>query len=106
VLSHVRLEVEVVSAEFRPRRSLGPEPSGVSRYSHPGCSEFLLPLGPNKHLVWRHPKVHGYYNNGQGRVTKDAPWRLLDYWKMTAEPDPTDHLLTTSPNTETRLVGT
>jgi len=34
-----------------------------------------------------------------------TPWRLLDYWKMTAEPDLTDYLLTTSPNPETRLVG-
>jgi 4-hydroxyacetophenone monooxygenase len=35
-------------------------------------------------LVWRHPKVHSYYNNARGRVTTNAPWKLIDYWRMTS----------------------
>ena len=38
-------------------------------------------------LVWRHPKVHSYYNNDRGRVTTNCPWTLLDYWQMTKRPD-------------------
>jgi len=38
-------------------------------------------------LVWRHPKVHSYYNNDRGRVTTNCPWTLLDYWQMTKHPD-------------------
>jgi 4-hydroxyacetophenone monooxygenase len=38
-------------------------------------------------LVWRHPKVHSYYNNAAGRVTTNAPWKLIDYWRMTSAPD-------------------
>jgi 4-hydroxyacetophenone monooxygenase len=38
-------------------------------------------------MVWRHPRVHSYYNNDKGRVVTNAPWRLLDYWKMTKSPD-------------------
>jgi len=41
-------------------------------------------------LVWRHPKVHSYYNNKEGRVTTNSPWRLVDYWRMTKHPDLAD----------------
>lgn len=44
-------------------------------------------------MVWRHPRVHSYYNNDEGRVVTNAPWRLLDYWKMTREPDLDDYEL-------------
>jgi hypothetical protein len=40
----------------------------------------------HEHLVWRHPRVHSYYNNRAGRVTTNAPWKLIDYWRMTKEP--------------------
>jgi 4-hydroxyacetophenone monooxygenase len=38
-------------------------------------------------MVWRHPRVHSYYNNDKGRVVTNAPWRLLDYWEMKKSPD-------------------
>jgi 4-hydroxyacetophenone monooxygenase len=41
-------------------------------------------------MVWRHPRVHSYYNNQAGRVVTNAPWRLIDYWRMTRQPDPAD----------------
>jgi 4-hydroxyacetophenone monooxygenase len=44
----------------------------------------------HEQMVWRHPKVHSYYNNDDGRVVTNAPWRLIDYWHMTREPDPAD----------------
>ena len=30
----------------------------------------------HEHLVWRHPRVHSYYNNDAGRVTTNMPWKL------------------------------
>jgi 4-hydroxyacetophenone monooxygenase len=48
----------------------------------------------NEQMVWRHPKVHSYYNNRYGRVTTNAPWRLIDYWRMTRAPDLADFILT------------
>ena len=44
-------------------------------------------------MVWRHPRVHSYYNNDKGRVVTNAPWRLLDYWAMTKSPKLTDFSL-------------
>jgi 4-hydroxyacetophenone monooxygenase len=48
----------------------------------------------HEQLVWRHPKVHSYYNNSRGRVTTNAPWRLVDYWRMTTRPDMGEYVLT------------
>ena len=44
----------------------------------------------HEQMVWRHPNVHSYYNNDDGRVVTNAPWRLIDYWHMTRRPDPAD----------------
>ena len=49
----------------------------------------------HERMIWRHPKVHSYYNNVHGRVTTNAPWRLIDYWRMTRRPDLADFVLRT-----------
>lgn len=41
--------------------------------------------------VWKHPgsaDVGGYYRNAHGRSVVACPWRLVDYWTMLREPDP------------------
>ncbi|MGB3290756.1 MAG: NAD(P)/FAD-dependent oxidoreductase [Burkholderiaceae bacterium] len=38
-------------------------------------------------LVWSHPAVSTYYRNAKGRVFSVIPWRFVDYWAMTHEPD-------------------
>jgi 4-hydroxyacetophenone monooxygenase len=49
----------------------------------------------HERMIWRHPKVHSYYNNVHGRVTTNAPWRLIDYWRLTRHPDFADFVLRT-----------
>jgi 4-hydroxyacetophenone monooxygenase len=44
-------------------------------------------------MVWRHPGVSSYYNNADGQVVTNCPWRLVDYWAMTRQPDPSLHVL-------------
>ncbi len=45
-------------------------------------------------LVWSHPSVkHSWYKAADGHVYVLSPWRLVDYWKMTAEPRPEDHVM-------------
>lgn len=42
-------------------------------------------------MVWTHPSIrHSWYRAGDGRVYVLSPWRLLDYWRWTRRPDPTD----------------
>ncbi len=42
--------------------------------------------------IWSHPAVvHSWYRNSHGRVTVLSPWKLLDYWNWTREPNPDDY---------------
>ena len=45
-------------------------------------------------MIWSHPSIkHSWYQNAAGRVTVLSPWRLLDYWRWTAAPDPAHYVL-------------
>jgi 4-hydroxyacetophenone monooxygenase len=41
----------------------------------------------HEQLIWTHPGMTTYYRNGQGRVFSAMPWRFVDYWSMTHDPD-------------------
>lgn len=36
-------------------------------------------------MVWAHKGANSWYRNSAGRVVANSPWRLVDYWRMTAE---------------------
>ncbi len=40
-----------------------------------------------RQLVWSHDGTHNWYKNSQGKVTANMPWRLVDYWRWTKEPN-------------------
>ncbi|VIO77803.1 flavin-containing monooxygenase [Bradyrhizobium ivorense] len=41
----------------------------------------------HEQLIWTHPGMTTYYRNKRGRVFSAMPWRFVDYWKMTHDPD-------------------
>ena len=42
-------------------------------------------------MVWSHPSIrHSYYKNSLGELHTVQPWRVVDYWRWTSAPDPTD----------------
>jgi 4-hydroxyacetophenone monooxygenase len=42
-------------------------------------------------MVWSQPSIkHSFYKNSFGEVYGLSPWRLVDYWTWTREPDPRD----------------
>lgn len=44
-------------------------------------------------LVWSHPSIrHSWFKNPEGRIRVLSPWRLVDYWAWTKEPDLDDFL--------------
>ena len=45
-------------------------------------------------LVWTHPGMRNWYRNDRGRVFSPMPWRLVDYWQMTHEPDFSEYRIT------------
>ena len=38
-------------------------------------------------LIWTHPGMQTWYRNRAGRVVSIMPFRLVDYWTRTREPD-------------------
>ncbi len=42
-------------------------------------------------LIWTHPGMRNWYRNDAGRVVAIMPWRLVDYWRMTHDVDPTKY---------------
>lgn len=46
----------------------------------------------NAATAWGFPTVNNWYKNSAGRVTANLPFRIIDYWQMTKEPDPTDYV--------------
>ncbi|MGE4608358.1 MAG: NAD(P)/FAD-dependent oxidoreductase [Myxococcota bacterium] len=45
-------------------------------------------------MVWAHPGMDSWYKNARGRITTTSPWRLVDYWAWTREPELNDYHLT------------
>lgn len=46
-------------------------------------------------MVWSHPSIaSSWYRNREGRVTVLSPWRLVDYWSWTRQPNLDDFALT------------
>ena len=42
-------------------------------------------------MVWSHPSIrHSWYRAADGRIYILSPWRLVDYWDWTREPDPAE----------------
>lgn len=44
-----------------------------------------------KQLVWAHEGTSNWYKNSSGNVTANLPWRLVDYWRWTQQPDLTQY---------------
>lgn len=42
-------------------------------------------------MVWTHPGMNNWYRNPAGRVFAISPWRLVEFWKMTAKLDPDNY---------------
>lgn len=45
-------------------------------------------------MIWTHPGMSTYYRNASGRVFSAMPWRFVDYWRMTHDPDLGQYRLT------------
>jgi 4-hydroxyacetophenone monooxygenase len=68
-------------------RSIEPSPIAYARYRDELQAEVET-------LMWGHPSIeHSWYKAADGKVYVLCPWRLVDYWKMTAAADLDDHVL-------------
>jgi 4-hydroxyacetophenone monooxygenase len=44
----------------------------------------------HEHMIWTHPGTNNWYRNARGRVVTNSPWRVLEYWRMTHDPQMDD----------------
>ncbi|ODM84274.1 flavin-containing monooxygenase [Bradyrhizobium elkanii] len=60
---------------------------------HPDAHDTYIRDVDTEHeqLIWTHPGMTTYYRNRSGRVFSAMPWRFVDYWKMTHDPDFTQY---------------
>ena len=45
-------------------------------------------------MIWSHRGMNTWYRNAKGRIVTHSPWRLVDYWRMTRQPDLDEYHLT------------
>jgi 4-hydroxyacetophenone monooxygenase len=50
----------------------------------------------HEQMIWTHPGMSTYYRNQGGRVFSAMPWRFVDYWAMTHDPDLQQYRLTSA----------
>jgi 4-hydroxyacetophenone monooxygenase len=56
------------------------------------CADYVARVdAEHEGLVWTHPGMTTWYRNRHGRVISVSPWRLVDYWDMTRQPDLSDY---------------
>ncbi|MEU6561577.1 flavin-containing monooxygenase [Nocardia nova] len=61
------------------------------------CAEYNRRLhAEHEQLIWTHPGMTTWYRNRHGRVTAPLPWRGVDYFEMTRQPDFDDFVVTAS----------
>ena len=46
-----------------------------------------------KQLSWSHPSVRTWYKNSAGRIVTNQPWTLLEYWRLTRDPQLAEFIL-------------
>jgi 4-hydroxyacetophenone monooxygenase len=47
----------------------------------------------HERMIWTHPAMSTYYRNARGRVVVINPFRNVDFWRMTRQPDLDDYLV-------------
>jgi 4-hydroxyacetophenone monooxygenase len=92
IIFHTECQVRYVVRCLRELLERGDAALEVRREVHDEYNERVDALHSN--MVWAHAGMNSWYKNSEGRVTTNSPWRLVDYWKMTEEPDLSDYIVT------------
>jgi 4-hydroxyacetophenone monooxygenase len=62
----------------------------------------------HEQLIWTHPGMTNWYRNRHDRIVALMPWRLVDYWAMTHDPDLDEYLVERSherPHVDVQVTG-
>jgi 4-hydroxyacetophenone monooxygenase len=89
IIFHTECQVRYVVRCLRELLERGKSSIEVRREVHDEYNDRVDSMHAN--MVWAHAGMSSWYKNAHGRVTTNSPWRLVDYWKMTDEPDLADY---------------
>jgi 4-hydroxyacetophenone monooxygenase len=92
VVFHAELQVRYVMGMLRKMLERDLAAVEVRRDVHDEYNERVD--AAHERMIWTHPGMDTWYRNARGRVVTNSPWRLVEYWRMTREPDLTEYRLT------------
>ena len=90
MIFHIECQIKYIMQALREMIEEGHASLEVRRSVHDNYNE-LVDRKCAK-MVWAHPGVSSWYKNKDNRVTVTSPWRLVDYWALTDEFDPSEYV--------------
>ncbi|MFG1667690.1 flavin-containing monooxygenase [Streptomyces sp. Y7] len=85
VIFHVEAQVNYIS---RLVAAMMAEGHRAIEPTEAACEEYTREVqAAHERMVFSHPGMRNWYKNRAGRVVTVSPWRLVDYWSRTREPD-------------------
>jgi 4-hydroxyacetophenone monooxygenase len=91
IIFHTECQVRYVMGCLKLMIEEGVDSFEVKREAFDGYVERLE--DKLSQMVWSHPGVSSWYKNERGIVVNTSPWRLVDYWTWTKEPDRADYAM-------------
>jgi 4-hydroxyacetophenone monooxygenase len=88
IVFHTELQVRYVMGALRKMADRGIKSLEVKREVHDEYNRRVE--DEHTRMIWTHGGMTTWYRNARGRVVSLSPWRLVDYWRMTREPDLND----------------
>ncbi len=91
IIFHTECQVRYIMQSLREMIEAGREEIECRTEPHDAYNERVDQA--HRNMVWAHGGVGNWYKNRNGRVIANSPWRLVDYWAMTAEFKPEDYVI-------------
>jgi 4-hydroxyacetophenone monooxygenase len=90
IIFHVECQVRYIMQGLREMLENGHEAMECRVEPHDAYNDRVD--AAHQRMVWAHGGVGNWYKNARGRVIANSPWRLVDYWEMTAKLDLADYV--------------
>ncbi len=88
IVFHTEVQVRYVMGLIRQMTDREVRSVEVRREVHDSYNERVDQT--HAEMIWSHHGMTTWYRNDKGRVVSLSPWRLVDYWSMTREPNLAD----------------
>ncbi|MEU1549874.1 NAD(P)/FAD-dependent oxidoreductase [Nocardia sp. NPDC005745] len=91
IVFHTEIQVRYVMGMLRKMLDRDIRAVEVRHDRHDSYNNDLERL--HNEMIWSHQGMTTWYRNAKGRVVSLSPWKLVDYWTMTRDPQLSDYHL-------------